>query len=433
MDSQAIYLSFHVVEKDSSVAYAVQRVPSWASVNGGAIEVCYMISPHPSDIILTHATGVGFSCLGGCQDGETDVTQNTNHHTDKEDQTCSGGTQTYCCLGFTPPITKEQVEDNIQDKAKDLALEVAEAAALELAATAFCRIAITAALTPLTFIPFIGWIIRLALQAAVPALAKLCAKGVAKAGKSIFKFRGKDYEVKLDKPLTSKRDREPSATPTKPSGRDRKCTRNKKRVNIQASSTTTTVTNPPVEDIQRRTCNFRIGGQACLHYSSVNSRQGIRSLTCVDHRNPMLGGTRPVVGIYRGQHDNGWINGWMRPDPLNNFAAPSCERDECKHCPTIELFSKQTLTLSGPPAHIWQARDLNQWIRLSPKDGNGKMGNLWRKMCPSTVSTRTINQAVLTSVEHACNGKVRMTTRSSIFSLTAIPEHQSLCGANPRN
>jgi hypothetical protein len=61
------------------------------------------------------------------------------------------------------------------------------------------------------------------------------------------------------------------------------------------------------------------------------------------------------------------------------------------------------------------------------------MGNLWRKMCPSTVSTRTINQAVLTSVEHACNGKVRMTTRSSIFSLTAIPEHQSLCGANPRN
>jgi len=100
--------------------------------------------------------GLGLSCTGGCAKDETEITQNTNHHSSTEDQTCSGGTQSYCCAGFKPPITKEQVEDEVKDKAKEAALEAAEALALEVAATAFCRIAITAALTPLTFIPFIG-------------------------------------------------------------------------------------------------------------------------------------------------------------------------------------------------------------------------------------------------------------------------------------
>lgn len=100
--------------------------------------------------------GLGLSCTGGCAEDETEITQNTNNHSDKQDQSCSGGTQSYCCNGFKPPITKKQVQDKIEDKAKDLALEIAEAAALELAATAFCRVAITAALTPLTFIPIVG-------------------------------------------------------------------------------------------------------------------------------------------------------------------------------------------------------------------------------------------------------------------------------------
>lgn len=100
--------------------------------------------------------GLGMSCTGGCSEGETEVTQNTNHHSDTEDQSCTGGLQSYCCAGFKPPITKEQIEDNVKDKAKELAIEAAEAAALEVAATIFCRAAITAALTPLTFIPFVG-------------------------------------------------------------------------------------------------------------------------------------------------------------------------------------------------------------------------------------------------------------------------------------
>lgn len=290
--------------------------------------------PHASDTTLTQATGVGLSCLGGCGEGETEVTANTNHHSDKEDQTCAGGTQSYCCLGFKPPITKEQVQDTIKDEAKAFAMETAEAAALELAATAFCRIAITAALTPLTFIPVIGWIIRLAVQAAVPALAKLCAKGVAKAGKSVFKFRGKDYDVKLDKPLTSKKDREPSATPTNPSGRDGKCSRkNQKRAQGRTLSVTTTSFLRDVEVVRRQTCDFATGGQACLHYSSVIRVQGngYASLTCTDKLDPIYGGPlRPVVAIYNGQHNVGWIHNWMHADPLNDLEPPVCQRDECK-------------------------------------------------------------------------------------------------------
>jgi chitinase len=104
--------------------------------------------------------GLGLSCTGGCAEGETEVTQNTNHHSDTEDQSCAGGLQSYCCAGFKPPITKEQVKDKLKDEAKnqatDKAIEIAEGLALEAAATVFCRLAITAALTPLTFIPFVG-------------------------------------------------------------------------------------------------------------------------------------------------------------------------------------------------------------------------------------------------------------------------------------
>lgn len=107
--------------------------------------------------------GLGLSCTGGCGEDETELTQNTNHHSDKEDQTCSGGTQSYCCKGFKPPITKDQVKDKIKDKAKDIALDIAEAAALELAATAFCRVAITALLMPLSFIPIIGKLMSIRL------------------------------------------------------------------------------------------------------------------------------------------------------------------------------------------------------------------------------------------------------------------------------
>lgn len=66
------------------------------------------------------------------------------------------GTQSFCCLNFSPPISKEQVVDKAKDEAADLALEVAASLALEIAAKAFCRIAISAVLMPLSFIPFVS-------------------------------------------------------------------------------------------------------------------------------------------------------------------------------------------------------------------------------------------------------------------------------------
>ncbi|KAI4693518.1 uncharacterized protein J4E88_001891 [Alternaria novae-zelandiae] len=321
--------------------------------------------------------GLGLSCTGGCAKDETEITQNTNHHSSTEDQTCSGGTQSYCCAGFKPPITKEQVEDEVKDKAKEAALEAAEALALEVAATAFCRIAITAALTPLTFIPLIGWIIRLAVQAAVPALAKVCAKGIAKAGKSVFKFRGKDYDVKLDKPLTSKKDRDPPATFTKPAAR---CSKVDPKLAERARplrplTKINRIQGDPHEDIKVRTCIYSEDsgeismGQACLHYSSVISRRpALRRLTC-DGKDGI--NIREVKDSYYTQHKTEWIKGHMQGDP--NL---SCQRDEF------------------PPAVIWQARDRNVWIRLIPSGQNGDAGHLFSRICDDKVATKTVKSLV---------------------------------------
>ncbi|KAI0206817.1 hypothetical protein F4808DRAFT_466759 [Astrocystis sublimbata] len=327
--------------------------------------------------------GLGLVCSGGCSEGETEITQNTNHHSDTEDQSFTGGTQSYCCAGFKPPITKEQVQDEFKDRAKDLAIEAAETAALELAAKAFCRVAITAALTPLTFIPFVGWIIRLAVQAAVPALANLCAKGISKAGKSVFKFRGKEYDVKLDKPLTTKKDRGKSASPTKPSGKTKSCTRRNTRLVKRLRDHVITVTRSlqPREMVRRSTCDYSDYSQACLHYSSVISRRpALSNITCVNERPIQLGNIREIRNSYSKSHHTDWVNGWMRAQNVD------CERDEF------------------PPAAIWQARDRNVWIRFSPGDENGRAGSLFR-LCPKQVSIETVGRATMDHIEIACQGR----------------------------
>ncbi|CAN9115600.1 unnamed protein product [Alternaria alternata] len=346
--------------------------------------------------------GIGLSCTGGCAKDETEITQNTNHHSSDEDQTCSGGTQSYCCDGFKPPIIKEQIEDEAKDKAKELALEAAEAAALDIAAKAFCRIAITAALTPLTFIPVIGWIIRLAVQAAVPALTQVCAKGIAKAGKSVFKFRGKDYDVKLDKPLTSKKDRGPAATPTKPAGRCAKV--NPKLAARVPSRRARTVINkvnaPDQEQLKVRTCVYSKDngvismGQACLHYSSVISRRpALKSLTC-DGKNGI--NIREVRNAYSTDHKPQWHEGHMQ-------GGVKCQRDEY------------------PPAVIWQGRDRDVWIRFLPDGQNLAAGNLFNRICDDSVTVLTEKRLDRRVV---CDGgKVieywdhTLTTKRQIFSM----------------
>lgn len=93
--------------------------------------------------------GVGLSCMGGCADGETEVVQDTNHKETKGDQTCTGGLQSYCCKGFKPAPNGADLVRDAGELAKAAAEAAAEQAALDIAAKAFCRIAVPALLAPL--------------------------------------------------------------------------------------------------------------------------------------------------------------------------------------------------------------------------------------------------------------------------------------------
>lgn len=71
--------------------------------------------------------GQGLSCISGCDDGETELTTDTNSHESKKtDKDCTGGLQAYCCKGFKPGATKA---DDLLDKAKDAAEDAAISAA----------------------------------------------------------------------------------------------------------------------------------------------------------------------------------------------------------------------------------------------------------------------------------------------------------------
>lgn len=85
----------------------------------------------------------------------------TNHHDNKGDYTCSGGLQSCCCKGFKTLPSKDKLEDQARDAAEDAAKEAAEQAAIDLAAKAFCRVAVPALLIPLE-----------ALEYVIPSLAR---------------------------------------------------------------------------------------------------------------------------------------------------------------------------------------------------------------------------------------------------------------------
>lgn len=92
--------------------------------------------------------------------GETELVTDTNNHSGNKDQTCTGGLQSYCCSGYKTPPTKSDLLDAAGDAAKDAAEAAAEQLALDVAAKAFCRVAVPALLAPLELvedlIPFVG-------------------------------------------------------------------------------------------------------------------------------------------------------------------------------------------------------------------------------------------------------------------------------------
>lgn len=93
--------------------------------------------------------GAGLSCISGCATGETEVVTDTNNHGKGGDQTCTGGLQSYCCAGFKPAPSLGNLKSEAEDAAKAAAEAAAEQLALDIAAKAFCRLAVPALLAPL--------------------------------------------------------------------------------------------------------------------------------------------------------------------------------------------------------------------------------------------------------------------------------------------
>ena len=155
--------------------------------------------------------GVGLPCVSGCADGETEVSQNTNNHdSKKKSQTCNGGLQSYCCAGFKPSLTKDQLEQDAGNFAKEAAEAAAAQAALDIAAKAFCRIAVPALLAPLELledlIPIAGEIADAIEVAATPAIIEGCVKGIEKEGKAEFKVFGKEHTLDINNPTATDKD-----------------------------------------------------------------------------------------------------------------------------------------------------------------------------------------------------------------------------------
>ncbi|KAF2147914.1 glycoside hydrolase family 18 protein, partial [Myriangium duriaei CBS 260.36] len=153
--------------------------------------------------------GAGIGCIKGCDSGETELTTNTNQHDSKKgDKDCHGGLQSFCCSNFKP--SSSSLEDDLKDAAKAAAEAAAEQAALDLAAKAFCRVAVPALLAPLELledlIPIVGEIADAVEIAATPAIIEGCVKGIEKEGKAEFKVFGKKHTLSMDSPKSKPTD-----------------------------------------------------------------------------------------------------------------------------------------------------------------------------------------------------------------------------------
>ena len=115
----------------------------------------------------------------------------------QSDKDCHGGLQSFCCANFKP--TTSSLKQDLEDAAKAAAEAAAQQAALDIAAKAFCRIAVPALLAPLEaledLIPIVGEIADAIEIAATPAIIEGCVKGIEKEGSAEFKVFGKKHTV----------------------------------------------------------------------------------------------------------------------------------------------------------------------------------------------------------------------------------------------
>ncbi|KAF3021588.1 hypothetical protein E8E14_013534 [Neopestalotiopsis sp. 37M] len=332
--------------------------------------------------------GVGLSCMGGCDDGETEVVQDTNSHDKKTgDRTCTGGLQSFCCKGFKPSSSGKSLKDNAIDAGEAAAISVGEQAALDIAAKAFCRIAVPALLAPLealeALIPIVGEILDIAEIAATPALIQLCVKGVEKEGQAVFKVFGKKHTISFDKPTTTPKPRPPKSSHT-PAKTSSACTRRKlkaKRDDCDPKTTVTIVTEvhdsfpqPPRAIV----CDgaAAVGHpQACLNYHSISAHYAdFRTLTCPFYR--VDDKKRPVSASYTKQRDLARF----LPQFTRLLAGGKCSPDEyppAAICDFNDGYSKILSLRDDLKRNRPGYRDRGQRIRLIESADNSRAGSLF--------------------------------------------------------
>lgn len=326
--------------------------------------------------------GAGLSCMGGCDDGETEVTTNTNSHDKKtgHDQTCNGGLQSYCCKGFKPSTSKSSLLDSAEDAAKDAAEAAAEQAALDIAAKAFCRIAVPALLAPLealeALIPIFGEIADIAEIAATPALILGCEKGIEKEGKAVFKIFGKEHSLTIDKPTKKPStigERPPTSShdPPKTTTKSDSCSRQARsegELEARAGCNKGTITRYTSTELHTslvvKQCS-KAASQACWHYYSAISRTPAWShQTCLETvQVRKLVGQVYATSRWSSEHlkQAEWAKWMSRP-------RGGCQRDEF------------------PPAYFWEGTGAGQRIRYNHKEDNNLGGKIWQNFCPETAA-----------------------------------------------
>ncbi|KAK8097736.1 uncharacterized protein PG998_013222 [Apiospora kogelbergensis] len=331
--------------------------------------------------------GVGLTCMGGCGDGETEVVQNTNSHDKKAgDHTCTGGIQSYCCKGFKPAPTTSKLKDKAEDAAKDAAEAAAEQAALDIAAKAFCRLAVPALLAPLELIeaaiPIIGEIADIAEIAATPALIQLCVKGVEKEGKAVFKVFGKKHTITMDKPTATRRSRPPESSHSSVKTSRSACPRSgRKRADCEPDNRHHTTGITQITDHFQDSPNAIICDgnpnlpqshpQACLNYHSIIQHYPqYATLTC--HYYPKEKG-RPVSQAWTRQRDLAHY--------LPMMGENRCSPDEYPPAAICDFNDGWDAIPSKAPALAARPQiDRGQKIRLIQSKDNHNAGSLFR--CP---------------------------------------------------
>ncbi|KAI1501196.1 hypothetical protein F5X99DRAFT_409340 [Biscogniauxia marginata] len=179
--NQVAQMNVAAAPADNTEISAAMMEPPWVSVSG--------------------ADTVEWDCHVSLAAQTTELVTDTNNHSGNKDQTCNGGLQSYCCSGFKTPPTKSQLKQKDADAGKDAAEAAAEQLGFDIAAKAFCLVAVLALLAPLELvedlIPFISWILDAAEMAAIPELIQVCVKGIEKEGKAEFKAFGKERSLSI--------------------------------------------------------------------------------------------------------------------------------------------------------------------------------------------------------------------------------------------